>query len=90
MHTCALVQGGLTFCWGQNLSGQLGVGTTQNRSTPTAVAGSVRFTRVEAGGALTCGFATDGFEYCWGLNQSGQIGDGSRTNRSSPVRVTGG
>ncbi len=90
VHTCALVQGGSTFCWGQNLSGQLGVGTTQNRSTPTAIAGSVRFTRVEAGGALTCGFATDGFEYCWGLNQSGQIGDGSRTNRSSPVRVTGG
>jgi hypothetical protein len=89
VHTCALLEGGQAFCWGQNLHGQLGDGTTQNQGTPTAVAGDLRFITLHAGGALTCGFSTDGSEYCWGLNQSGQLGDGTRTNRSTPTPVGG-
>ncbi len=89
VHTCALIQGGQAFCWGQNLHGQLGDGTTQNQRTPTAVAGGLEFTSLYAGGALTCGFSASGPEYCWGLNQSGQIGDGTRTNRSTPTQVGG-
>ena len=89
VHTCALVSDGSTYCWGQNLHGQLGDGSTQNRSTPTAVGGSLRFERIHAGGALTCGFTAAGAQYCWGLNQSGQLGDGTRANRALPTRVVG-
>jgi alpha-tubulin suppressor-like RCC1 family protein len=87
VHSCALLGDGRAFCWGQNLHGQLGDGTTQNRSSATAVAGTVRFRSISAGGALTCGTATTGGQYCWGLNQAGQLGDGSRQNRSTPTAV---
>jgi hypothetical protein len=88
VHTCALLSDGSAYCWGQNLHGQLGDGTTQNRTRATPVSGGLRFRSIEAGGALTCGSAEDGAEYCWGLNQSGQLGDGTRESRSVPTRVT--
>jgi hypothetical protein len=87
LHTCALLDDGQVFCWGQNLLGQLGDGTTVNRPTPTVVGG--RFRTLDAGGAMTCGVAEDGGEFCWGLNQAGQLGDGTRTNRVVPTRVGG-
>jgi alpha-tubulin suppressor-like RCC1 family protein len=87
VHSCALTSDGAAYCWGQNLHGQLGDGSNQNRSSATAVAGTVRFRSLYAGGALTCGVATTGGEYCWGLNQAGQLGDGTRQNRSTPTAV---
>lgn len=90
VHTCALGTDGLTHCWGQNLHGQLGDGTTEEAALPVRVAGGLRFVTLAAGGATTCGFTEDGSEYCWGMNQAGQLGDGTRVNRSSPVRVGGG
>lgn len=88
-HSCALLGDGSVHCWGQNLYGQLGNGSTAPSSTPRAVAGDVRFARIHAGGGVTCGITVAGDEYCWGLNQSGQLGDGTRTNRGVPTRVGG-
>ncbi|MGW8266878.1 MAG: RCC1 domain-containing protein [Longimicrobiales bacterium] len=89
VHTCALLTDESTYCWGQNLHGQLGNGTTESSPSPVAVAGSLRFVNIHAGGGVTCGFLGDGSQYCWGMNQGGQLGDGTRTNRSSPVQVGG-
>ena len=90
LHTCGVTTGGAAYCWGYNGSGQLGDGTTTDRSSPVLVAGGVSFATVSAGTAYTCGLTAAGAAYCWGYNASGELGDGTTTNRLTPVLVAGG
>lgn len=89
LHTCALTAESEVRCWGGNVHGQVGDGTTQNRSVPTAVEGDVRLTVLKGLGSHTCGFNVAGGTVCWGYNADGQIGDGSRTNRLVPTSISG-
>jgi alpha-tubulin suppressor-like RCC1 family protein len=86
-HTCAVVGGGV-HCWGDNSSGQLGDGTTTNRTRPAPVTGITTATAVSAGGAHTCAILRDTTLRCWGRNDRGQLGDGATTSRTTPVPVT--
>jgi len=47
--SCAVNRAGQAYCWGDNLSGALGDGTTSNRLVPTPVAGGLTFASVSAG-----------------------------------------
>ncbi len=100
--TCVLVpppQGQSNYavkCWGDNDEGQLGDGTTTNRTTPVSVCaavgscGSSVLTNVAAvadGADHTCALMNDQTVKCWGQNDRGQLGDGTTTNATAPVNV---
>ena len=76
------------YCWGRNVVGEVGDGTTTPRLTPVAVLGGLRFTGLDLGTNHTCGLAGTNRAYCWGGNQ-GKLGDGTTTNRLTPVPVGG-
>ena len=73
-HTCALVIGGTVECWGENVYGQLGDGTTTNRWKPVVVNGLSGVHAIAAGANFTCALTDEGGTKCWGGNRDGQLG----------------
>ena len=88
-HTCALMQNEMIRCWGNNSSGQLGIGSTSSSNLSVKNVNLAGVRQVVAGGDYTCALTLNGLVYCWGSNLYGQIGDGTTTNRSSPTPVSG-
>lgn len=88
-YTCGLTTSGQMYCWGYNNYGQLGVGDTSNRSSPTPVVGGKIWTKVVVSHPQTCGIAVPGKVYCWGYNAYGQLGLGDTTNRYGPLLPVG-
>lgn len=88
-HSCGVAISGSAYCWGLNVEGALGDGTTTTPGKPVVVAApvGVTFSSVSAGGGHTCGVTPTSAAYCWGENPYGGLGDGSNTARTSPVLV---
>lgn len=77
---CALSAEGAAHCWGSNMYGMLGDGSTTERpeATPVSVPAGVAFRDVAVGTYHTCAVAVGGSAYCWGRNDDGQLGNGTK------------
>lgn len=88
-HSCAVKFDGTIKCWGNNLQGQLGDGTKNQRLFPVEVAGlGEPAISVAAGGLNTCALLANGRVKCWGWNGMGQLGDGTTDSSVTPREVT--
>ena len=88
-HTCGIAVDNRAYCWGNNDDGQLGDGTTTDRSRPVAVARGLQFVQVSASESHTCGVTTGSLVYCWGKGADGRLGTGFIGNRLKPAPVSG-
>jgi alpha-tubulin suppressor-like RCC1 family protein len=93
-HALALMQDGTVRAWGANEHGQLGVGDTEDRSTPTPVLESPGHelrgvVRISAGNRHSLALLANGTVMAWGANDHGQLGDDNQDHEPHyrPVQV---
>jgi alpha-tubulin suppressor-like RCC1 family protein len=105
LHTCAIDQDGVAWCWGDNAEATLGLGTIADedcdgfpcQTQPVQVATGERFASVLAGDFFTCGLARSGRIFCWGLNEADQLGNDAADDdcnglpcSRTPIEAAGG
>jgi len=90
-HTCIILDDGSVSCWGLNVNGQIGDGTTIDLTTRTQTSsfgiGRTAMT-ISSGHKHTCAILDDGSVSCWGWNLFGQLGDGTNIDRNTPTQTS--
>ena len=80
------VDGNLLTC-GRNDYGQLGDGTTTNKTIPVKIKPDTKFIQIAAGKSNSLAIDEDGNLWTWGQNDYGQLGDGTTENKTSPIKI---
>uniref|UniRef100_A0AAZ3RHT0 HECT domain-containing protein n=1 Tax=Oncorhynchus tshawytscha TaxID=74940 RepID=A0AAZ3RHT0_ONCTS len=91
-HSILLTQDGQVFTWGQNTSGQLGLGWSEPRDMsmspkPLKSLSGIPLVQITAGGDHSFALSLSGAVFGWGKNTAGQLGLGDTTNRCAPAPV---
>jgi alpha-tubulin suppressor-like RCC1 family protein len=93
-YSSVLTSESRVFTWGRNDNGQLGDGTTTNRTTPTEITNqfslgvSETITSIILGYHHSAAISSEGRVFLWGYNANGQLGDGTTTNKTTPTEIT--
>ncbi|MGJ5814771.1 SBBP repeat-containing protein [Paludibaculum fermentans] len=83
-HVLALKSDGAVWAWGYNAHGQLGDGTTADRTTPAQIGGLSGIVSVAAGSDQSMAVKADGTLWGWGATGYGQLGTGVSMLRPTP------
>jgi alpha-tubulin suppressor-like RCC1 family protein len=85
----AVTRGGALIGWGNNGSGQLGIGTTAYTTVPVTIPVPVFVERVAAGAYHSLARGRDGNVWVWGYNGWGQLGNPqAAVNQRSPILMS--
>lgn len=89
-HAVAIKADGSMWSWGNNYSGQLGIGSNVSQLIPTRIGVGTTWKYVSAGEEHTIAIKSDGTIWSWGNNSYGQLGQGTTdtaTNHINPVKI---
>ena len=81
---------GSLWSWGENDSGELGLGSSDDDAhpAPARVGAKATWTGIACSSGFSLGRHVDGSLWAWGLNGSGQLGlGGTALNPTAPTRV---
>lgn len=86
-HACALLDDQTLKCWGNNFTGQLGLGDRDNRGDdvgemgnalpPVDLGSGLQVAALAIGGSHSCALFDDGRIKCWGYELALGLGDGN-------------
>jgi alpha-tubulin suppressor-like RCC1 family protein len=85
--SCVVLSNGNVRCWGSNVFGVLGDGTTTPRATSVRAGNVSSVTAVAVGREHACAIAGNGSVRCWGRNNEGQLGTGGKVDSLAIVTV---
>lgn len=86
--SCVLRANGEATCVGRNDTGQLGDGTTVDKTVHTPISTYSDWKSLDLDGPFTCGIRGNDEIFCWGDNTYGSIGDNTTTGpRLTPTAV---
>ena len=83
---------GEVYAWGDNSYGQLGIGNTENQSSPVKIESLSNVDEIYYDGSCCSAYAKTitGEVYAWGNNSYGQLGIGNTTyKQSTPQKIEG-
>ncbi|XP_076831350.1 putative E3 ubiquitin-protein ligase HERC3 isoform X2 [Brachyhypopomus gauderio] len=89
-HCIALSRDGQLFTWGQNSSGQLGVGKGEPNSLspqPLKSLCGIPLAQISAGGDHSFALSLSGAVFGWGRNNAGQLGLDDEQDRAVPCHI---
>ena len=86
-HNLGIKSNGTLWSWGLNADGELGDGTTTDKSSPVQVGTDNDWSIVSGGGTHSIALKTNGTLWAWGSDFYGQLGDASIVTKTSPVQI---
>ena len=86
-HILAVKTDGTLWAWGYNYYGQLGLGDTSQRTSPTQVGSETNWTDVDPGGSYVIAKKSNGTLWACGYNWYGQLGLGDWNQQTSLQQV---
>lgn len=88
VFACAVLSTGTVECWGDNVNGELGNGTTAASFSPVPVSGLTDVVSISLGGYHACALTRSGQVYCWGEDSYGETGGPPATMCVAPCVTT--